>query len=569
MDIRSKPETSSFLRFGVMCGGTSFQYWQSESIRELLANGHQLALLIIDGRKPRKHHFLKRVWNHFGSGFFFHLCHLYCFKPASRLTVDLTFNIADVDIITCQVEKKNKGEYFDPGDIECIRSHNLDFILRFGFNIIRGEILSSARFGIWSFHHDDETLYRGGPAGFWEIYFRDPVNGAILQQLTEELDHGIILKKGYLKTIFHSYSGNLNNLLKITSSWPNEVANEILRTGTIKQLASGKQGPLYKIPGNGKMILFSFRMLWSKIKFYYYELFSAEIWNVGLIKSPMEPIALGEKKIGPADITWLRTFGRGKYLADPSGFIKLNKLHILMEDYSYKKQQAGISEVIWDFQRNSFSVPISTIEGHKHLSYPFIVEDNQRIYCIPESYREGNVRLYKRNFSEEAFMEERILVDNVQAVDPTLFRYGNHWWLFFTTRPNSATHLYIYYADQLLGDYRPHPMNPVKIDIRSSRPAGTPFFSDGELYRPAQDCSVTYGGRVTINKILKLSPDEFEEIPVGVVEPVMDTPYPNGLHTISRVGEYTLIDGKCYRFNYYHFLNQLKRKLSRARKTNV
>ena len=40
------------------------------------------------------------------------------------------------------------------------------FMLRVGFNIIRGEILNVPKYGVWSFHHDDEVKYRGGPAGY-------------------------------------------------------------------------------------------------------------------------------------------------------------------------------------------------------------------------------------------------------------------------------------------------------------------------------------------------------------------------------------------------------------------
>ncbi len=38
---------------------------------------------------------------------------------------------------------------------------------------------------------------------------------------------------------------------------------------------------------------------------------------------------------------------------------------------------------------------------------------------------------------------------------------------------------------------------------------------DGALYRPAQDCSVTYGGAVVINRIDRLTPEEFSEQPVS------------------------------------------------------
>ena len=73
-------------------------------------------------------------------------------------------------------------------NIEEIKKYNLDFILKLSRGIIKGEILNTAEYGIWSFHHDDEMKYRGRPACFWEIYNNDPVTGAILQKLSNKLD---------------------------------------------------------------------------------------------------------------------------------------------------------------------------------------------------------------------------------------------------------------------------------------------------------------------------------------------------------------------------------------------
>jgi len=87
-------------------------------------------------------------------------------------------------------------------------------------------------------------------------------------------------------------------------------------------------------------------------------------------------------------------------------------------------------------------------------------------------------------------------------------------------------------------------MNPVKTDVRSSRPAGVPFWHHGELFRPAQDCSQTYGGQIAINKIRVLTPTEFREEVVKVVTPPAEGPYQMGVHTLSAVGDFTVIDGK-------------------------
>src|SRR5690606_5385751 len=102
--------------------------------------------------------------------------------------------------------------------------------------------------------------------------------------------------------------------------------------------------------------------------------------------------------------------------------------------------------------------------------------------------------------------------------------------------------LYAWYADELTGPWMPHAGNPIKDDISSARPAGKPFFVDGELYRPAQDSSHTYGGSVVIHRVTKLTPEEFHEEAVMVVPP--RGRYTKGLHTIVPVGDLILIDGK-------------------------
>jgi len=260
----------------------------------------------------------------------------------------------------------------------------------------------------------------------------------------------------------------------------------------------------------------------------------------------------------------------GHYLADPYGFIEERKIHILLEDYNYFQGKANIAEVVYNPATKSFSVPLNAIEGEKHLSYPFIiVHDRDNVYCIPESYRNRTIELYKRNFSEGSFVEQKVLVSDIDAIDPTIIRYDKYWWIFFTLRPTSNSHLYIYYSPQLDGPYIPHRMNPVKIDITSSRPGGTPFVHQGFLFRPAQDCAEYYGRRVVVNRIVKLTPDDFEEVIAGYVDPPQKGKYSRGLHTLSSVGGYTLIDGKRYRFSRQHFFRQLTKKINRDRGSNA
>ena len=90
---------------------------------------------------------------------------------------------------------------FPPEAVDAVKAANLDVVVRCGFNILRGDILNSARYGVWSFHHGDNDFYRGGPAFFWEVYEDNPLSGVILQVLNEQLDAGFVLCKGIFSTV--------------------------------------------------------------------------------------------------------------------------------------------------------------------------------------------------------------------------------------------------------------------------------------------------------------------------------------------------------------------------------
>ncbi|MFW9880029.1 MAG: hypothetical protein ACFFG0_43700 [Candidatus Thorarchaeota archaeon] len=118
-------------------------------------------------------------------------------------------------------------------------------------------------------------------------------------------------------------------------------------------------------------------------------------------------------------------------------------------------------------------------------------------------------------------------MEDTAGIDPTIFRYNGKWWVLYTDADlDNKNNLCDCHAPDFFGPWKKHVLNPLKIDIRSSRPAGTPFIHNGNLYRPAQDCSRIYGGRIIINRINRLSETEFDEEAISVVEPQKKIPFP-------------------------------------------
>ena len=544
-----------------MCSGMVFQSWQAECIRHLTRDGHRCVLLILDKREVRKPSFFRWIASYPWGKIVYNLCHRTIFRPPSKNPVDLSGELGKIPVVECFVEKQGYSEYFNPRDIETIKSYRPDFILRFGFNIIRGPVLEAARYGIWSFHHDDEMKYRGGPPAFWEIWRRDPVSAAILQRITEKLDSGIIVRKGYFRTIDHSYRANLEQLLEDSAGWPALVASLLAEGEEINTIPTVSQAKVLKVPGNLLMLFYLARLFINKIKFHSRELFCAEFWHSGIIRKPAADLVFSGAPIPEKDIAWLPSPGRSEYHADPSGFFDTGQLHLFFEDYDYKKMAAGISGYILDPSSGVFSEKKEILPGNPHLSYPFVFLNDNIVYCIPESSSENRIWLYRYDEAAGRMMKDHILLDGIDAVDPTLVSFENSWWLFFTLKSCSNTHLHIYYSPELRGPYLPHLQNPVKTDIRSARPAGRFFMHEGILYRPAQDCSRTYGNKVVINKVIRLSAKSYREEVAGVIGPLTFGRFTKGFHTFNAAGPFTLFDAKRYRFSRHHFLHQLRLKI--------
>ena len=142
-------------------------------------------------------------------------------------------------------------------------------------------------------------------------------------------------------------------------------------------------------------------------------------------------------------------------------------------------------------------------------------------------------------------MRHSTLIDKIDAIDSTVFQHGDRWWLMHSgTKGCGPWSLFLWHAPSPFGPWEPHPANPVKTDVTSSRPAGNVFVHEGQLYRPAQDGRYWYGYGLTINRIDRLTPVSFQETVVRRMSADPQGPYPHGFHTLSGYGNQTVVDGK-------------------------
>lgn len=547
-----RQHASGKLRWALMCTGAEFPEWEARCIEQLLDLPFiELSLLIVDERRASRElrGFLRYLTP---NNFLFQLWARGPLKPRATRTRDLGIRLQHVPMRRCRTRHVGTySEHFEPEDLEAIAAHNLDFILRFSFGIIRGEILEVARFGVWSFHHGDEQAYRGAPPCFWEIARGEHVTGAILQRLTERLDGGVVLKKGYFKTVSHSYHRNLDTVLLGSAHWPAEVCRDLHQgvSTYIDSVPVETDAPVYRKPGNLQVIATWWKMTVSFLIKALRYFFREEDWAIQVHeRSVRETLSAIQDGTPLAAADWIRRPGTRGYWADPFVVEHEDRWYLLLEDFDHC-QGRGTARVLPLAEAGQDGRATHGLPTDGHTSYPSIVEYDGRIYCVPETIERREIALLEGVAFPADWKKVAVLLEDVEAADPTLFEHGDLWWLFYTDAERDPDReLFAWYAHDLLGEWRPHLRNPIKIDVRSARPAGPPFECDGELYRPSQDCSRTYGGAVVLSRIDRLTPTEFEEVVVGTLAPDPDGAYPDGVHTLGVHPDLTVIDAKRFVF---------------------
>ena len=431
-------------------------------------------------------------------------------------------------------------------DINLIREYRLDVALRFGFRILKGEILKTPRYGIWSYHHDDGSVIRGGPPGFWEIMTDADVTGSMLQIINEELDNGQVIYRSWSPTIDKfSVKRNNNNYYWKTASFVMRKLSELHRSGEVSEdqnrhLAEAPYSSrLYRTPTNSEMFGLLLGLLRRGFSRGVEKLNSRETWSLAY-----------RFRDNPADLN--NSFYKFKFLRPPSGRfwadpfpVKVgDRYFVFFEEFLYQTNKAHIS-LIELGKGQKPTAPVTVLERPYHLSYPFIFEWKGTHYMIPETGDNGTVELYRCKTFPHEWEFEKVLLEARNPTDATLIEFEGRWWMFVNIEEPGVRvnweELHLFHADSPLGPWTPHSRNPIKSDVRNSRPAGRLFYKADNLYRPAQDCSKRYGYATVINKVTRMTPDEYVEEEVARITPDWDKKV-IGTHTLNSADELTVID---------------------------
>ena len=402
------------------------------------------------------------------------------------------------------------------------------------------------KYGVWSFSINTPK------AGFWEVLRKRPVTFSALEILKDNSGKKTVIFGSWESTCNYSMHKNRNQVFWRAALFIPRVINGLYKYGDkylfslkrkFESISPGDENPSGKFSALTDVFIYGA----TASRYILKKLFLTDDFNWHLLfdirnERKLKDIRFRKfnKLIPPHDVFW----------ADPFVIAK-GDYFVFVEEFIYKKGRAHISVLKLDQKGNMLDLR-RIIEKPYHMSYPFIFIFNNTYYMIPETCKNKTIELYKCTSFPYKWEFERNIMENLYAVDSTLFNYNNNWWLFTSIDQTenisgTGTELFLFYTDDLLeGKWKSHPMNPIVSDARNARPAGKIFIQDAKIFRPAQDGSVRYGRGFNFNEIIKLSETEYEETMISSIKPSWDKKL-KGAHTYNFDHEFTIIDVYSFR----------------------
>ena len=471
-------------------------------------------------------------------------------KPDPVAAVDCRDLLAGIETLEVEPVGQKFVHRFPDDAVEKIRSKNLDVIIRFGFNILHGDVLKAARYGVWSYHHGDNEFYRGGPAHFWELYEGSAMSGVVLQVLSEELDAGLVLCKSLFategvwsisKNRFTPYWGSTNLIIRKLNEL-HRCGWEQVRDKALPQAPYRGKRKIYKSPTNSEVARWIAPVLIKKAISYPFRQSRVQHWRIAC-RVNGKPLYTSDSEADCSGFRWIDS-PPGHFWADPFAFEREGQYWAFFEDYSYDKKRAGIACAPISPQ-GELGPPVVCLEspGH-HYSYPHIFRAGSEIFMVPESVDSNCVTLFRCEEFPSRWIEDRVLLEGKFA-DTTIWEHEGLWWLMTTSaEPSSrAGALLLFYSDSIRGEWRFHPANPISTDIRRNRGAGAVIRNGNRLIRPSQSCAPSYGYSIGFNEIIELSTERYEERSIRTITPEHWKGI-SGIHTYNQAGGVELIDGR-------------------------
>jgi hypothetical protein len=532
----SDRDPKTVLRIGVVLEGIKAPAWAAWVLRAIRARDElELTLAVISDRVDKgRHSVLFSLYEALDRRIFHE-------TPDALEPVDVTPALEGVPCVRLSAHPEQTWEYDQSPPDMTFDGSPLDVLVCLGASLAPGDLPFVVRHGIWYLHIGDPRRYRDEPALFWELFFAEPASKSVLEAVGQSPEERRVLYRSATATDPVSLQRTRN-----AAYW--KSARFVLRR--LEDMAVRRWSPELELadhrgkgrpaPSNADAVRHLARVAGRVTKRRVRRAAFRPQWFLGVRRRradtlPHEDPNPWQVVSPPADRQW----------ADPFVFQRDGETLVFFEQLRYAdaKGELAVAQLEPDAE---LSDPEPILRAGHHLSYPYVFRDGADTFMIPESGEANRVELWASTDFPTGWIQVEALLEGVQAVDASVLHHGGLYWMWVSQgfaggRLDDET--FLYFSDRLDSGWTAHPRNPVVSDARWARPAGRPFLHGDVVIRPAQDCTGRYGSRVVFNAVDVLTPDEYRERPVGLLDPSWAGERNLCAHTYTFDGTFEATDG--------------------------
>ncbi|MEH6769282.1 hypothetical protein [Maribacter arcticus] len=424
-------------------------------------------------------------------------------------------------ILKINLQVGNRDTSIRNGDVEKIKSFDLDVLLHLSDRFLRVEMGTLAKHGLWSLSHVKDYINHKGYIGLREICARKAAISVALHQFNGGSTGTFTLDKAYLshhwsliKTKDFVLEGSVSLLLKNLRVLDNGIKLGCKEENNKQALASSFQLK--------DVLTYGFRfygaLVRKTVKGASNFLFGTNYqrWTLFLGKGDFLQAELSQLR--PAQLP------KNEFWADPFLFRFKNTCYVFFETYDYKTKKGKLS--CGKIENNEVIDVVDILDLEYHLSYPYVFEEDGEIFLMPETMDNKRLEIYKCIQFPNKWELFTTAFEGEMVADASFYNdiLGQKW-LFVNKKEMKSlplnSELYIYKVDSAkLNTLESHIQNPVIIDSRTGRNGGAVFNFGNEIFRPSQrNVDGIYGRALNINKIKELTIRSYVEEISEIVEP--------------------------------------------------
>ncbi|MBI3525707.1 MAG: hypothetical protein HY066_14510 [Betaproteobacteria bacterium] len=503
------------VRLGVLLDERMQEQWVLDSLRRILSMpGTQLSAIAVTGSLCRKSFAtrLHRLLDGLDK-------QLRCRYERLFVLVDIVAGLA-APMFDIGVVSNSDGWCPDEAGLGTLRRCDVDVWLCFSAIPPRRSLPPVSRLGVWGIEIGRNVSATSIWAGAAEVDAGSPVTLVGIVDYAKP-GNGLIYSS-FSATVKNSVRRNrLNSLCKGMHFFRRLLESQKHNGATCRPaqavtLSLPAQYPESREPTVSALARLSFRLISNVAANQLHLLRWRDQWQIAYyFKDESDKLGCRFERmrylIPPRDCFW----------ADPFAVEYQGRYFIFFEELPYHTQKGRIM-VMEVFENAEPGAAQVALERPYHLSYPFIFAWNGSMYMLPETAGNGTIEVFRSEAFPLRWRLHRVLLDNVSAFDTTLWEENGRWWMFVNIAEpgaDSCDELHLYSSTTPLGPWTARRGNPVISDVRCARSAGPLFMSQGNLYRPSQDCSQDYGHSVLINRVDALNDGDYRETTVRRIAP--------------------------------------------------